>query len=60
MNDGHAVEVEVFGGKIVRRIASQTIENKIVIVTKEEWDKSITEGRTPIGVGFDENKVFPC
>jgi len=58
MSAGQAVQVEVYGGTIVRRIASQVIGNKVVIVSEDEWANSQAEGRPAIGVGYDIEKVF--
>jgi hypothetical protein len=58
MEAGQAVQVEVYGGKIVHRIASQVIENKVIIVSEKEWLNSQAEGRQAIGVGYDIEKVF--
>ena len=59
MDAGQAVNVEVYGGRIVRRIVSQVIENKIIVVSQKEWSDSKDEGRPAIGVGYDREKVFP-
>lgn len=58
MSERRRVEVEVFGGQIVQRIALETIENKVIIVTNEEAADSERECRRPNGVGYDIDKVF--
>jgi hypothetical protein len=58
MEVGQIVQVEVYGGKTVRRVAAQTIGNKVIIVTESEWYNSRIEGRQAEGVGYDVEKVY--
>jgi 3D (Asp-Asp-Asp) domain-containing protein len=58
MDAGTKVRVQVFGGAIVNRVGFQITENKILICIEEEAEIAAREGRPPIGVGYDADKVF--
>lgn len=57
MNSPSQVEVEVYGGQTVKRIAAKVIGNKVLIVTRKEYENSIMEERSANGIGFDIEKV---
>lgn len=52
MESGARVRVQVYGGGIVERVASETIENRVIICTKQEYESALSEGRRPIGIGY--------
>ena len=52
MRPGEKVKVRVFGGKTVRRVVVEQIENTVVICRPEEWYAAARENRRPEGVGF--------
>jgi hypothetical protein len=58
MKIGSVVRVEVYGGEIVQRVVCNIIDNKILVCSQEEIDKSLAENREPRPVGYDREKVF--
>ena len=59
MKPGDVVSVKVFGGKWVRRVVAEIIENVVVICTQDEWCRAEEENREPDGVGFPAYDVRP-
>lgn len=59
MRPGDKVLAKVHGGKTVRRVLVDVIENTAVICTPAEWESAIEEKRKPDCVGFPIRDVRP-
>lgn len=57
MKPGQEVVATAFGGKKLKRVACQVLENTVVICTPEEWELARRENRQPNGVGFPRCEV---
>jgi hypothetical protein len=57
MKPGDTVSVRSYPDKSLDRIVVKLLNNKVFVCTSEEWERAISENRTPDCIGFPPSDV---